>query len=363
MNKLIAFFLPSLRGGGAEKSILFTVNELARLGYNVNLVLVQHSGEYLKDVNSNVKVVSLNNRRVLFSVFKLAKYIYINKPSILFSSLTHCNIVAILSKILIFSSCRVIVSERNSIYERYNRSFRDKIILLVASFFYRFADSVHAVSFGVKRGLSDVMYIDPQKIHVVYNPVLNKNLYESMSASCDLLDVFHKDKIKIIAVGRLVYQKDFASLLRAFALLPNFNRYSLLIVGTGPLLDDLKNLAIDLCIADHVHFLGFLHNPISLMKKCDLFVLSSLWEGMPNVLVQAMACGIPVVSTDCDSGPSEVLNNGFEGSLVPVASPLDLSNAIIESLSSPKNLDYSNNLKLFDANYSIDQFIEIFIKY
>jgi glycosyltransferase involved in cell wall biosynthesis len=200
---------------------------------------------------------------------------------------------------------------------------------------YSKLDALITVSNGVQLDLVTLVKLDRKKLHVVYNPVVGEQLL--YKARMPVEDPWlRKDGIPVIlGVGRLIKAKDFPTLLRAFALVRQERRARLLILGEGEDRPGLEVLVRELGLQNDVSFPGFMENPYSYMAKADVFVLSSRWEGLPTVLVEAMACGTPVVATDCPSGPHEILEGGRWGKLVPVGDARAMADAIQATLDVP----------------------------
>lgn len=357
-NKKVAFFIPSLTGGGAERVFLNFANELSKKGFIVDMILV-NSEIYYKNIHSNVRIVDLKSKRVLFSLPALIKYLYNDKPYILFSALEHANIIAILAKIISFSSTRIVVTIHNtlSIAQKESNLLRVKLIPLLVKVFYRFAFKIIAVSKGVAMDFSELTKIPNNKIKVIYNPVITTDLFIKANEHIEHPWFNHKDKPIVIGIGRLVKQKNFPLLINAFALVKQKIDCRLVILGEGEDRILLEKLITDLNLNNYVRLLGFVENPYKYIKNSDLFVLSSIYEGLPTVLIESLALGVPVVSTDCPSGPSEIINSDGMGILVPVDNHILLSDAIVKSLKKPQKVN-TNKLRIYTLEYSINAYIE-----
>jgi len=325
---MITFFLPSLRGGGAERAFLNIANNLAKKGYDVDLVLAQKEGPYLSDVNNNVNVINLNSSRVIFCMIPLIQYMKKSKPDIFFSALPHVNIVSIFSRIISGCRCSLIITEQN--YFSLSVRYIDKIL---ANLFYAKSDFVIAVSDEIKKDLIKTINLKPSQIKVIYNSVDIEDISSKAKMPVDH-KYFNTNKYKvIIGMGRLTNQKDFSTLIRSFKKVKDKKKYvKLIILGEGEERDKLEGLIKKLGLKNDVHLVGFVDNPYSYIKKSDVFVMSSLYEGLPVSLLEALACGVPVISTNCPSGPSEILKDGKYGMLVPVNNSNALSGAIINIL-------------------------------
>jgi glycosyltransferase involved in cell wall biosynthesis len=328
-KKKISFFIPSLRGGGAERVFVNLANEFSKRGFDVDLVLAQKIGPYLKEANKDVNIVDLKAKRVLYSLFPLVKYLRKEKPPVLFSSLDHINVFAVLAKMVSRSKTKVVIRIANnfslSIYG--TNIFRRFLRRCSAVIFFRFADQIIAVSNGVADDLSRTLKISREKIKVIYNPTITPSVFKKAKEEVSHLWLKEKKEPVILSVGRLHNQKDYPNLIKAFNLLKQ-RKVKLIILGTGKEKENLNDLISKFKINEKVDILGFEDNPYAYMSKADVFVLSSKSEGLPNTLIEAMACGIPVVSTDCPSGPSEILRDGKYGELVPVGDAKKLAEKI-----------------------------------
>lgn len=200
---------------------------------------------------------------------------------------------------------------------------------------YPYADSVVGVSHGVSTEFTKIPGLTRNRLHVIYNPVVSEYLTQKSLEPADHPWFDRPGAPVILAIGKLIKRKDFSSLLVAFARLLERCPARLIVLGEGRLWQNLLSLAQKLRIAEHVEFPGFVENPYAFLAKADLFVLSSRNEALPTVLIEAMACGCPVVSTDCPFGPREILEEGRFGTLVPVGDSEALSAAMACALDEP----------------------------
>ena len=335
----IAFFLPALNSGGAEKNTVLLAEEMARLGHRVDILLVKRGGAFLKHVPANVRLIELNGKGMLRSLLPLKHYLAIDTPDALIAGLPGPNSVAVMAKLLLGKTLRTKIIITQHIMFSCNvaafRGVRSRVRHWVARRLFPHADAVIAVSQGVAADLLlEIPPLEPRKIKVIYNPV---NIARAHTlAQEDISHPWLEDKITpvLIAVGRLMPQKDYPNLIAA---LTHVRDVRILICGEGT--EQAKNALIkdieDKGLKDRVDLLGFVDNPFALLARADMLVLPSRFEGFGNVLIEAMAVGTPVVSTDCPSGPAEVLNNGAFGALVPVGEPEALAAAIKKSLDTP----------------------------
>jgi len=341
-NKLkkVIFVLPSMGGGGAEKVCLNILQNIDREKFVSYLVLFEKKGKYLEDVPEDVKIFDLK-KKSRFDFFKLiyrlAYKVYPEvKPDIVISFLSYTNFINIFARsISFFIKPGVIVSEHShtSLSLKFGRL--RKIKLIIVKKFYPQANKIIVVSKGIKADLIENFNIDTKKIKVIYNGI---NLEEIEKLSREpVTDKFFNDDIPVIvACGRLTPQKNYSLLLNAFYRVTRLINAKLLILGEGEEENRLIELTDTLGIKDKVFFLGFHKNPFRYIARSNVFALSSDCEGFAIVITEAMVCGVPVVSTDCPSGPGEIITDGVNGLLVPVGDILKMSDAILKLLTDKK---------------------------
>ncbi|BAL81659.1 glycosyltransferase [Caldisericum exile] len=362
IEKRIAFFLPNLNGGGAEKSIVNLVKEFSKRNFYIDLVLVSAQGPYISQIPNNVRIIDLNTSHVILALPKLVKYLASNKPDALISSLNHANVVAIMAKLILNSKTKIIVREDSipSQERRNSKSIKSKVLPLLMHVFYPYADFVIAVSKGVKEDLVSYVRLKPGRIKVIFNPVLDLEIFDRAKENVDYKWFNDNNYLPIIiSVGRLTEPKDFGTLLKAFALVRKQIDARLVILGEGEERKNLETLTKELGVSDYVWMPGFVDNPYKYMSRADVFVLSSLYEGLSMVLIEALALGVPVISTDCKSGPREVLENGKYGKLVPVHDVNALSTAIMEVLTNPKSFEIDKDVL---EKYKSEKIFEEYLK-
>jgi glycosyltransferase involved in cell wall biosynthesis len=358
-SKKLSIFLPSLYAGGAERSMLKLSGGLAAKGYPVDLVIVKAEGPLMAEVPNAVRVVDLCSSRVLMSLLSLIRYLRKERPVALLSVL-HANFVAILAHRLAHVPTRIIVSERNtlSIESRQSTSdFRMRLMPLLARFLYSWADGVVTVSKGVKNDLTKVVKIQNELTRVIYNPIVTPEL--RVKASDSLIHPWFKpdEPPVILAVGRLTAQKDFVTLIKAFARVRKNYYARLIILGEGEDRGALETIVNKLNIKNDVRLPGFVLNPLPYMVRASLFVLSSRWEGLPGVLIEAMYCGVPIISTDCPSGPNEILRNGQYGKLVPVGDVAALTKAMTAGLNGKIQRPPTDSWQDFELEIVVNQYL------
>lgn len=330
----VALFLPSLAGGGAERVAVNLIEGLEPAGHTVDVVAVSAFGEYVNQIPPTVRIVDLRAKRALTSFLPLTRYLRASKPDMLISSLGHTNLVALAALRASGSKTKIIVTEHLALHEE-PQDLVDRLFRILARWMYPKAHAVVAVSNGVADTVSRGVGLPRKDVDVVYNPVLPRAFWEKAKQPVDHPWFAQNQPPVILGVGRLTAQKDFPNLLEAFARVRRTRDARLMILGEGPDREALEDLASELGVADHVSMPGFVDNPYAYMAASSLFVLSSRREGLPTVLIEALATGVPVVSTDCPSGPVEILRGGELGALVPIEDPAALADAIVEALLSP----------------------------
>jgi len=329
----IAILLPTLGGGGAERVTLNLIEGLIELGCNVDLVLFTATGELGDAVPAGVNVVDLRCRRALRSPLPLTRYIRKNRPDVMVAAMGHANLAALLARKLARIPTRLVLTEHLAVPPS-PKGFKDRAYRALARIAYPQAESVVAVSRGVADSLVVGVGLAKGSIQVIYNPVLAKRYWQALEAPVEHPWFEAGEPPVILGVGRLAAQKDFPTLIRAFARVREVRDAHLLILGEGPDRSVLESLVHELGLDSSVMLPGFASNSIAHMAGAAVFVLSSVREGLPTVLIEALASGVPVVSTDCESGPNEILHGGQLGRLVPVGNIEALATAIIAALDS-----------------------------
>ncbi|WP_295621677.1 glycosyltransferase [Chamaesiphon sp. GL140_3_metabinner_50] len=337
----IAFLLVDLGGGGAEKVMLSLAGGFAEKGLKVDLVLVKLGGDYQSIVSPKVRVINLSHPRLITSLPLLVNYLKQHRPKVLISALEDANTVAILAKILARTATRVIVSVHNPLaFVHAKRSaLKQKLTPLFIRWLFPFADAIVGVSQGVCDNIALVSGLPRDRINVIYNPIFTPELLKKFDEPVNEEWFLDRQTSVILAVGRLSKEKDFPSLIRAFALVKQQYPVKLIILGQGGELLALEQLVKELKLVDDVAFPGFVTNPYAYMSKAKMLVMTSIYEGFGNVLVEAAIAGTPVVSTNCESGPAEILEDGKYGDLVAVGDVPGLAAAIISTLKNPRNPD------------------------
>jgi glycosyltransferase involved in cell wall biosynthesis len=287
---------------------------------------------------ASVRKIDCQSKQTILALPKLINYLRQERPHVAISCIHHMNIVALWSKFLARVPTKLIVTVHNNLSDTimYSGNVKNRFLPWFVHFFYAGADKIVAVSQGVADDLAKIAHLPRNSIQVIYNPVVTSDLLQRITNDPIEHEWFMPGSVPvIISVGRLAIQKDFPTLIQAFAIVRQQLPCRLMIVGEGSDRQRLEALVKQLELETDVSLPGFVEHPFAYMAKAKVFVLSSKWEGLGNVIIEAMAAGTTIVATDCQSGPSEILENGKYGYLVPVDDVQALAEAILISLQKP----------------------------
>ena len=332
----IALVVPSLAGGGIATVLLVLARGLAERGHAVDLVVFNRSGALTGRVPGTVRLVDLDTRKLVAALPKLVVYLRRARPGLVIAASWYAVLVALAAKRFCGPGIRVWVRQDgvHSIQARTERP-KNRAVLRAIRLLLPSAERIVAVSAGVAEDLERCAPRIAGRVRVIPNPVPHDDIAALAAAAPDHPWFDDPDVPVILSAGRLVALKDFCTLIRAFAAVAKTRPARLAILGEGPERGALAALARELGVGHAVALPGFVANPFAWMARARVFALSSTHEGLSMVLVEAMACGTPVVSTDCPHGPREVLEGGKWGPLVPVGDADALAAAILETLGDP----------------------------
>ena len=357
----IAFFLPLLTAGGAERVTLNLAHGITERGLPVDLVLAAAEGPFRDQVPPAVRVVDLRAGRVIRSLIPLSGYLRRERPRVLFSQMDHANLVALWASKLARRATPVVVTVHNTMSQATRQEGRmaQRLWPPLLRTFYPWASSVVAVSRGAADDLARTTGLPRDRVEVVYNPVITPGMMALAGHAPDHPWFAPGQPPVILGVGRLTRQKDFPALIRAFAEVRRGRTAHLIILGEGEDRPELEKLISKLGLNSDVALPGFRENAMAYIARSALFVLSSAWEGLPTVLIEALATGTPVVSTDCPSGPREILQDGRLGALVPVGDTAALAEAMIQALDHPAGSAPHDALLPFTRDAAVDHYLSL----
>lgn len=364
VNPHIALLLPDLRGGGAERVAINLANRWISHGHAVDVVLMSQKGIFLADLNPKVRIIDLQVKRARGVLFPLIRYLRHTRPNSLLACMWPLTVIAVWARALACVQTRLIVAEhttwsRSKLLERPTVGWQVR-----TSMHYTFpkADGILAVSQGAADDLARFAKLDRQSISFIYNPVAGD---EKSLGSIRLFQPeswWLGDHRKVLAVGTLKAIKDYATLLNAFEKLRHRLDARLLILGEGECRIDLEAQVCALGIVQSVFMPGFVKDPAPYYQHADLHVLSSTGEGFGNVIVEALAAGTPIVSTDCPSGPREILCDGKYGRLVPVGDADALAQAMQAALAeSPDREALKARARDFAVDKIADEYLDVML--
>ncbi len=372
----ILFIVPSLVAGGAERQIIYLMRGLLKRGITPSIFMLDPIGTFLNEIPDGVEVylpkshipcnpsvnLVIHHRNPFRTIWEIIRVVRKENPDILYSRHWPTKIPTAFAGWLMRK--KIVLSEASNLI--YSTFYKDtgRASLYLKNIVCRLADAVVAVSQGVADGLNQLFKID-SKIRVIHNG-LDLEEIEKRGREEASHPWFNREEPIAVAVGRLVNAKGFSYLIEAVKLINSKTPLRLLIMGDGVLKEELKKRAEEIGIKDKVDFLGVKKNPFAYMTRCDLFVLPSLYEGLPNVLVEAMALGLPVISTDCPHGPNEIIEDGRNGILIPVGNPEAISEAVLRVLGDTHlrerlKVEAKRRAKDFSLDNMISEYTELFL--
>jgi glycosyltransferase involved in cell wall biosynthesis len=328
----LAMFLPSLHCGGAERMMVHLLCEMTDAGIPVDLILAKAEGQFLSDVPAGIRVIDFGTAHVRNAILPLARYLRSERPYGLLSRMCHANLAALIAVRMARVKTKIAIIEAiNPSASRASGKFPRRLQTLTRWLYPR-ADAIVSVSAGVGHDLEQFLGLPSGRVRAIYNPVVNSTLIARCQAPSPHPWLTDGQSPVVISVGRLEPQKDHATLLRAFALVRQTRPIRMIIFGEGQERRRLEALRQELRLNADVDLPGVTDNAYAAMCRASLYVLSSRFEGLPNALIEALACGCPAVATDCPSGPDEILDGGRYGSLVAIEQPSAMATAISAAL-------------------------------
>jgi len=333
----VLFVITHLHAGGAERVTVLLANELASRGLKVAIATYVKQGDFIDQISAMVPLIEVGGAGWAAAIVPLARLIRRTRPAAVVGVMVSSNVAAVAAGKLAMTGARIVLIEHNQVDR--GAAHYGSLSYRAIRWSYPWAHAIVCVSDGVRDSLCRYAGMTPGKMRVIHNPIVPPGLAELAARPCPHPWAGDPEVPLVLAVGRLTAAKDYPMLVRSFALLLKQRRARLLIVGKGPERERLEALIDELGIGEHVAMPGYTDNPYAYMARADLFVLSSQWEGFPTVLVEALACGAPVVATDCASGPREILLDGDLGLLVPVGDERAFADAMLRTLDAAPRRD------------------------
>ena len=368
MPSRIAILSPMLRRlsgfGGITPWLVQLARGFKERGIEVDVLVNARPSTTLESdaLPRGTSIINLGYHK-LPAILALRRYLRDRRASVLLAAGYRYNTQAVVASLLagrvvpVFLSVHENVSAGSAALPRWRRFMRHRSMRVV----HRLASGTVAVSRGVADDLLAITGLARDRVRVIYNPIVREDLFAMRALLPDHPWMLDHSSPLVLGVGRLERQKDFATLIRAVGVLRNRMPCRLVILGEGSERASLERLVAESRLQQSVSLPGFRPNPFAYMASADIFVLSSAWEGFGNVLVEAMACGCPVVSTDCPSGPREILQGGRLGPLTPVGDHLAMADAIERVLAHPPpNDERVARACVFSAAESARQYIDLF---
>jgi len=362
----LAFYLPCLAGGGAERVVLALAEAFAGQGRDVCLVVGHEKGALASLATPGLRRVILGGSSTLADLPALVRYLRFERPAILVSSMGHNNCAAIIAARLAGGLTRVVVCQHNSLAAEAapGRPLRFRLLPLLYRLTLPLADAIVAVSDGVAREMERLCRLPDRSIITIYNPAWSPHQASIADAAARKLQRNPEAPALILGIGRLVAQKDFATLITAFAIAHHQGLHArLVILGEGPLRPALQAQIDDLGINTSCCLPGFTSQPLDLLAQADLLVMSSRYEGFGNVLVEALGCGTPVVTTDCPHGPAEIVDQGRFGEMVQVGDAPQMAAAIMRTIAAtPDRAALRNRAATFTLALAVAAYATLFAR-
>lgn len=335
MSKKISIIIPRYTIAGVPLAQIRLAKAFSYYGYNVELLIGYVENGSKLPLLENISILHFNKKKVRNILFPLILYLIKNKPALMFSAEDHLNICVSIAAMFSLSNVKLSCSSRVTPYDTYSNKIFSK------RWFLKYLNKFTSWRVNVLTCVSEDMVYQYYKIFknkkyiCIYNIVDDHQSRNLMKEKTNHKWINNKKNKIIIAAGKLAYWKGFENLIKSFSIVNKKTNAKLIILGDGPEREKLETLISSLNLNKFISLPGYVANPLSYFSKSDVFVLSSLVEGMPNVLVEAMMCGCTPVSTDCPTGPKELLKSNKYGYLVPVNDKYKMATAIIKALEKP----------------------------
>jgi glycosyltransferase involved in cell wall biosynthesis len=362
INHRVSFFIPNFNIGGIEVSYKQLCNSLVSKVQSIELVYCEDIGPIKKDFHKDVALINLGANRMIPVIWQLKNYFEKNQPEVFITPMYMLGNAAIIARFLSKSKPKIIIGARSTfsqVTKSFDRAFDGFALHYLSKFLFKYADRIISVSNGVQSDLVEVLELNPDQVTTIYNPVIddrhNQNHYSPPAHKW--FQELDRDYKVLIAIGRLSPEKDFAGVIEAFYEIHDSFNIKLIIIGEGALKEKLLNLVTKLGLDEKIEIMNFQKNYLSYLAYADIFILNSKFEGLPGVLIEALALNCKVVSSDCNHGPREILNYGEYGILFPVGDKENLKKGIIESLNLKKTNKFNSKENIFTIHESSSRYL------
>lgn len=334
-KKTIAFMLPSLVAGGAERVFVNLLKEFDRSRFDLHMIVIDPTGPFLKMVPDDIVFHGLGYKKVSRAIPEIVNTIRKINPDIILSTLDHLNVALLLVKPLLPDKTLLFLRECNLTSSNLAIGFKNLVFRVLKKRLLKFADRIICPANAIKNDLQINFGIRPDKMITIYNPVQVEEIRSNLQPHHPGQ---HSSVYQIVSAGTLEHRKGFDLLIDVMSKIVKENdRVHLTLLGDGPEKENLIKQINSLSLSDNVRLAGFQKNPFIYFSKADLFVLSSRYEGLPNAVLESLACGTPVVAFNCPGGIDEIIVNDSQGALVPENDVQALSKAIEKQMESHKH--------------------------
>ena len=360
----IAVILPNLNNGGAERSHIYIANEWIKLGYQVVFVLMEKKGNLISLISKEIQIIDLKQNRLRNIIFPLTKLLYQNKFDIIVAPMWPITIISVISWYLSLKKGKLFLVDHNPIIKKWANDFNINWSLVKFSIklTYNRVSGIISVSSGIKEDILKIISMEKNKLQVIYNPINNNSIHYKKSQN-ERIKLFGNLKYNIVSTGSLKKSKDYITLINAVNFLINRNiEINLNIIGEGEEKENLDKLIKKNNLSQNIKLLGYIKDPFPYLVNADLYVNSSIYDGLPLSMIEALVSKIPIVSTDCDSGPREILKNGKYGILVPIKDykslAFEIENVLTKKISIGKVTE--EDMLLYDSKEISKKYINFF---
>lgn len=349
---MILFILPLFSGGGAERVTINLMLKLHSRGHNIGLIVLNKRGPLIEKIPSDINIYDLKTQKLRRSILKLIRLIYLLKPKVIFSTFGYINVCLLLLRFVLPKKTIIWIREANLPSVALKHAPNSVLMSLGYFFLYRRANKLISTSEKMTQEFNKRFNVPLSKIFLLPNPIDEDYIRSNIK-----LESFKKSKgLKFVASGRLTYQKGFDRLISWFAEL-NDESNNLTILGEGPLYEELKSRICSLQIQNQVKLVGFVKNPWQYYARADAFLLSSRWEGMPNVALEALACGTIVIATKDSGGIQEIREEAFNDSVMVMDNDKEFIKSMRQTVSKNKT---SLHASLLPNKYRLNKVVSIF---